>query len=306
MSDIFKPVDTSSLISYPQGTFDGYLIQHPEILNDKTNIRINIINSNIDEVVQLDKLCDLIAESVTDYCTTRSEIQNAFKVSTNNARALTRLAKEASSLFVDSEMSGEAGEVLLYLLAESLLEAPQILSKMSLKTSSNMHFHGSDGVHVKSIENGLAIYWGESKIHKDRASAVNECLDSVTPFLINFSGPESLRDLGLIRNNLDVNEQELKNSLIEYFISDSELSNRLSIRAVCLVGFNLSDYPKHIDYSSSSADEALLKNIEKWANQINKSISNRSLKEFHIEFFMIPFENIELLRSKVLEKIKGL
>lgn len=47
-----------------------------------------------------------------------------------------------------SSMSGELGEVALYFLLESFLKAPQIVSKMSLKTTQGENYKGSDGMHV--------------------------------------------------------------------------------------------------------------------------------------------------------------
>ncbi|WP_223252149.1 Hachiman antiphage defense system protein HamA [Paracoccus mutanolyticus] len=47
-------------------------------------------------------------------------------------------------MFTDLKSSGEGGELLLYLLTERFLGLPQILCKMSLKTSA--HYHGADGV----------------------------------------------------------------------------------------------------------------------------------------------------------------
>ena len=83
----------------------------------------------------------------------------------------------ALSLFPDIESSGEGGELLLFVLAETLLRLPQILCKMSLKTNLRMHVHGADGVHA-GVDPGMgrvALWWGESKIY-DAASAIRECV----------------------------------------------------------------------------------------------------------------------------------
>lgn len=58
-----------------------------------------------------------------------------------------RLFTEARDLFRTAKRSGEPGEVLLYMLLESALAAPQVLSKLDLKTSSEMEVIGGDGVH---------------------------------------------------------------------------------------------------------------------------------------------------------------
>src|SRR3546814_10487872 len=67
--------------------------------------------------------------------------------------AVSQLNQRALALFKRvrkaSNRSGEAGELLLYLLTEWILGAPQIIAKMGLKTNPQMPVHGSDGVHVR-------------------------------------------------------------------------------------------------------------------------------------------------------------
>ncbi len=62
--------------------------------------------------------------------------------------------------------NGEFGELITYLLIESVLKAPQFVAKMSLKTNSQMPVHGSDGIHLGYDEQTgkLSLYWGESEM----------------------------------------------------------------------------------------------------------------------------------------------
>jgi len=62
----------------------------------------------------------------------------------------------------------------MFILAEALLGLPQLLCKMDLKTDPEMHFHGVDGVHCGVGDDGksLAVYWCESKVHKDISNAL--------------------------------------------------------------------------------------------------------------------------------------
>ena len=66
---------------------------------------------------------------------------------------ISKLKSEAIDLFIRAQKAtdrnGEAGELILYLLTEWLLGAPQLLAKMSLKTNRHMPVYGSDGVHVR-------------------------------------------------------------------------------------------------------------------------------------------------------------
>ena len=47
------------------------------------------------------------------------------------------------------DRTGEAGEVLLFFLVEAILEAPQIVAKMELKTNHKDEVKGSDGIHAR-------------------------------------------------------------------------------------------------------------------------------------------------------------
>jgi hypothetical protein len=68
-----------------------------------------------------------------------------------------------------------------YLLTEWILEAPQLLAKMSLKTNKEMPVHGADGVHVRFCEDAqqLRFYWGESKLYADVGQGITAAVSSV-------------------------------------------------------------------------------------------------------------------------------
>jgi len=45
-----------------------------------------------------------------------------------------------------------------------------------------MHYHGAGGVYASVTPEGMfKLYWGESKIYKDAATAIKDCLASVAP-----------------------------------------------------------------------------------------------------------------------------
>ena len=82
--------------------------------------------------------------------------------------------------------TGEGGEILLYILTQDILKLPQLISKMSLKTSTKMHYQGADGVHFQynSITGNLELYWAEAKMYQDLNAAVANCFDSLKEFLL--------------------------------------------------------------------------------------------------------------------------
>jgi Cap4 SAVED domain len=117
--------------------------------------------------------------AVADYAIPRSQLAKAKARDTkyNSTEAVTALVEQARRSFTDLAKTGEGGEMLLFLLAERFLKLPQVLCKMDLKTDTRMHYHGADGVYAGVTPEGmLKLYWGESKIYKDAATAIKDCL----------------------------------------------------------------------------------------------------------------------------------
>lgn len=156
-------------------------------------------------------LVDFLAEQIVDYAIPRKELVEArdYLNRTGSASKILRLREKASNLFTDIKNTGEGGEMLLYVLTREFLKLPQLISKMSLKTSGNVHYHGVDGIHVKydSASNSLMLYWGESKMYSDINSALASCFDSLKGVLLDTFGSASVqeRDLQLITSNLTQN-----------------------------------------------------------------------------------------------------
>ncbi|MEX2746231.1 DUF1837 domain-containing protein [Rhizobium mongolense] len=118
----------------------------------------------------------------------------------------TQLNDAAAKLFIKAHKAtnrnGEAGELLLYLLTEWILGAPQFIAKMTLKTNSQMPVHGADGVHVRycSETARLFLYWGESKMYGDVSAAITAAATSIAKSL----QPEELdHELQLVQRNID-------------------------------------------------------------------------------------------------------
>ena len=123
--------------------------------------------------------------AVADYAIPRTKLAKAKArdIKYNSTEAVTALVEQARRSFTDLAKTGEGGEMLLFLLAERFLKLPQVLCKMDLKTDTRMHYHGADGVYAGVTPEGmLKLYWGESKIYKDAATAIKDCLASLAPF----------------------------------------------------------------------------------------------------------------------------
>ena len=245
-----------------------------------------------------------IGNRVTDFAIPRSERISALNqsIKTGSNMYVDELNKKARELFTRLPKSGEGGEVLLSLLAETFLRLPQLFTKMVLKTNTEMHVHGSDGIHVGvNPDNGnLAVYWGESKLYGDVAEATRECFSSLAPFLIDDggSGAAQERDLQLMRDGIDLNSPELEQALKHYLDPNDSMFNKLEYRGLCLIGFDSDAYPKE---PNSKEVEQLKTEIEGVFDSRLSHISKRILEErihsFLIEIFLLPFPNVVEFRK---------
>lgn len=255
---------------------------------------------------RIEALASRLAERALDYCIPRTRINEAVDHfhETSSTERLVRLAAEARSLFTKLERSGEGGELLLYTLLEVVLRIPQVLCKMPLKTNPQMHVHGTDGVHAKLLDNGnLALYWGESKLHRSVNSAVDDCFASVAPFLLDAGGGTASRDLLLVRDHLDAGTEDVTAELLRYFSEDAPESAKLEIRSACLVGFDLDDYPDPYDDSGRQIREAVRASIESWYARVGQRIAHHELHSFEIEVFCVPVPSVEKFRAAMRSRL---
>jgi hypothetical protein len=276
----------------------------PALDGVKVNLHCHFLRSNANDIAQVKPLARILAKQIVAYCIPRSEIEAARSLDFDEqVEEITRLTQMAQELFTTTQPNtGEGGELLLYSLLEKNLGAPQILSKMSLKTSSEMQIHGVDGVHAKLLDNGdLAVYWGEAKMYKSVQKALSECFDSLAPYLL---GESDQRDVFLLQHYLDAGNDELTSRLLEYFDDKNALSSHVEVRGACLIGFSHSDYPvlpKMLSTISGELDVA----AKSWGQGIKTRVMNRKIEGFEIEVFCVPVPSISDFRKAILKAIKG-
>jgi hypothetical protein len=237
---------------------------------------------------------------IVDYCTPRSRILEARARDDREGGniQMMMLQEEARRLFIDSDTSGEGGELLLYFLLEAELKLPQVLCKMPLKTNSKMPIHGVDGVHAGLLGDGkLAVYWGESKLYTDVQSAMTECFTSIAPFLLDDGTGVAHRDLVLVREGLDTGDRELTLKLVQYFTDDAPERTKLEIRGACLVGFTHDAHAHPFEDDEATMLAEVEERVEAWAKSVGTRVASREIEDFEIEFFCMPLPSADKLRK---------
>lgn len=201
--------------------------------------------------------------------------------------------------------SGELGEIALYFLLESFLKAPQIVSKMSLKTTQGENYKGSDGIHLGIINDKKCIFYCESKLNKDRNAALNECITSV----LNFQERKKDFEISIINNHLDISDQQLKTAVIDFLDPTKPRSDDWIEIHACFIGFN---WLKFAEIEKETVNDDLIKklqeelkhDIDSVKQYLNTKITYPSIKQ-RFYFFVMPFKDIETLRTNFLSLLYG-
>ena len=257
--------------------------------------------------VQPARLAQFMRNAVIDYAIPRSTLAaaKARDVKYNTTESVTALFERAKRSFTDLEKTGEGGEMLLFLLAERFLKLPQILCKMDLKTSPQMHYHGADGVHAGLTPEGtLKLYWSESKVYQDASTAIRDCLASLGPYLIEPDAEDSkrARDLTLLSDNADLNDEAVNGALRQYFDSQSLSSMRVQYCGLALVGFDASFYPTATAKTwDTDLGKACIDELKSWKAQIRNRLVEEKLDQIEIVFLCIPLPSVADFRAAFLK-----
>lgn len=296
----------------PEG-LDAHLSQvavNEEIVSTRGRFHCYCLALDGNKLPRLKDLARKAARKVVDYALPHKEKRKAREQykNTGSLEAFSELEQKARLLFTSMPQTGEPGEVLLYLLAETYLGLPQLFCKMPLKTSSNVHVHGSDGVHaaVDAATGELALYWGEAKMYGNVASAVSAALDSLAPFLTSAGGSDSAqeRDLQLIRDNLDLNDSALEDAILKYLDPNDPCFCKLQYRGLSLIAFDSGVYPTAPNVTSDDAvREAIKKSVDAWKARVGGRITASQLSGFHLDMLMLPLPAVEEFRKAFLAEL---
>ncbi|MER9657886.1 DUF1837 domain-containing protein [Mesorhizobium sp. M0152] len=218
----------------------------------------------------------------------------------------TQLNDAAAKLFIKAHKAtnrnGEAGELLLYLLTEWILGAPQLIAKMTLKTNSQMPVHGADGVHVRYCPETarLFLYWGESKMYGDVGAAITAAAASIVKSL---EPDEQGHELQLVQRNIDFTGlgTDGKAALLRYLDPHEEEYNERKDVITCLIGFDFDGFQKASaagDQGAEDAFRALAKEkLAAVAPKVSAALKTAGLDSQDVELFFFPFPAVQEFRD---------
>jgi hypothetical protein len=268
---------------------------------DKIQCNFYLIKCSIDDILETEFISG-ISNLIIQYALKKDEYSD---LSGKNAFAI---VKKAVSRFVTSNTTGEPGELILFSLLETEKKAPQLINKMSLKTSKQMHYHGLDGIHI-GVENGeIILYFGESKMYQSFHSAVDNAIDDLNEF--HNSAEKEKFELNLISNNIDVskfkeNVEEIKKIVDPYSSYDK---SQLRKKYVVFIGCNWDciqkiDFKKITENISGILENCINTNRNKIFEKCKSKVKSSDINLI-VEFFIIPFKDVQRIRTMFLEEMK--
>jgi len=215
------------------------------------------------------------------------------------------LSREARHLLRHSARSGEAGEMLLYFLVEAELGAPQMVTKVDLKTSPHLEVNGSDGIHMAycAEDDLLDLFFGEAKLYKDVRAALRSARESLLAF---HKDQMVSHELGLVTSHFKYADEALRELVVKY-IDPYTLEPNYRINHVCLVGFTWDEYQRLLSPTEPSVLETrFIAQYQLEAASLKalfRSLFEGILQAYHLEVFFLPFECVDGFRTMFMEAI---
>lgn len=283
-----------------------------DLVVDETKTLVHCYAPNLDGNgrLRISALAEFLRDRVLRFVIPRRDIQAAesVKESTGDITAYIRLHERAKRAFTTIKNTGEGGEFLLFALAEKEFSLTQILSKMSLKTSTKMHYHGADGVYASVDERGvLSLFWGESKLYDNPTDAITDCLKSLAPHLLEEQGENtsSAQDIVLLNEYADIGDDNACTILKRFLDPNDPQAQKLRICGIALVTFDNGAFPQGGESSGvwGEIETALKNTLPEWKRHIRKRIGVENLEAFDIHFICLPMACAEDFRRAFLSSL---
>lgn len=294
------------------GNFDSIFVKANE------SDTMEIPNSNILRMYYLDiannkfdykGLVKFLRKNIGEYVFSRATIKNMINDEEEQAIGLyaTDLLRKLSDK--DKGAGGELGELLLYLMLEHDVHAHKLLSKVELKTNSNMYVNGCDAVHLLQLPgetDSFQLVLGEAKIKNNLTEAVNEAFNSIVNVELRHDNDLRLLEPCIVNEAFDEKTVEkLKTILIP-----SKRDRRISTDGAfgIFLGYSLdtsSFGPVDNRLFRKKAVEQIEKDIAEVRQKIIRKITELNLTGYSFYCFVLPFNSACDDRLEIMKQIKG-
>ena len=277
---------------------------------------LGLSNKYIDGEWSIKKFCNFFKDKIVLSALSTEEmelISDSPATSLENAFENLRKVKAKD----DSEgkiTDGEVGEIFLYGIMREYYQATVLVPKIFYKQNTNDTVKGGDSVHITLSNNGVGVWFGESKFYSDINRAIDDSVKSISDFLKNKINKEisisydSLRLENIKKMLIEKPNEELYNELKYLLQKDNidKLKQYMHIPILIL-------YECDITKSSKSQEELIKRYIndifkEKslilLKKQITKLKENNIFNYESIKFHIILFPCID--KDKIMDNINDM
>ncbi len=219
------------------------------------------------------------------------------------------IKKAKAKLKEHTTNDGELGEILLYCLLESHLNAPKILTKLELKTNSNDYVKGADGVHLLKLnESDYQLVLGESKLNSDLSTGIYEAFRSIEKFLK--SNPKLELEIDLVNSELvkESYDEDSYNALKKIIIpSAKEDETYLDYSFGIFLGFDIAISVNEQKQSNSDFRKNIRLKIKKEVLEakasINFQLKKKGYSGYRFYIYVVPFSDLKNKRKDIIKQI---
>lgn len=245
---------------------------------------------------------DVLMEVVRDFALSRIRIKKY-----DRDGKLARLTKEARLKFrAYATNKGELGELLLYTFLEGELGAPQILSKMSLKTTPGDYTKKSDGIHYLKLPNSdrYHLIFGEAKMYKQLSAGFKSALESIADHQSGKEFEKSLISSQIENEFIEESDKVLINTIL--YPSESEVEIKVSDAFGIFIGFEIDDtegQTKTEDECEEWLKSEIISTVKSRISTIEGYIEANDLVGKNFYVYLMPFIDLDKTREEITKGV---
>ena len=254
-----------------------------------------------------DDLQSFIRKNIGRYVFSRARLEQ-FRTSED----MESIGLEAMTIMANNGTPGQKdtgnalGEILLYAFLEQILDAPKIMSKVELVTTTNAHRSKCDGIHLLSLEGHQQPYYqlvfGSSSVAGDIKDAIDQAFDAIEDIeKTNINRLQLLEPSSLNRDFDAETAQQIKNIVIPKKGSNIVTESAYGVFLGYTLGLDPNAYPT-IQYQSV-LNAKMDTDIKNHAAYIAQQISSRSLGTHSFYFYILPLNHADTDKTEIMERV---
>lgn len=254
---------------------------------------------------------ETLIEELGNILTTYALSRSTYDELCSQKRYASLVTKAKEKLRKAENNDGELGEILLYCMLESHLNAPKLLTKLELKTAANNYVNGADGVHLLKIDDSTYQFvFGESKLNSDLRRGIYNAFNSINNLLKD--NLNKLRyEISLVNSNiLKETVTEESSTILKKLLIPKENDEDLNIDYSfgIFLGFDISISDEERNMENSRFRTLMNTKIEEAVRDVlttlNDQIKKREFVGYSFYIYVIPFSELDITRNKIIESLK--